>query len=304
MRILTVTLNPAIDTRYEVRNLELGEVNRVVNKVESPGGKGLNVSNVLNKLGVDIIATGFLGGSKGNFIKTELDKMIISHDFQEVQRETRTCIAIIDKNKKITEILESGEGVSLLEKENFLIKYDKLLEKVEIVDISGSLPKGLEKDFYKTLIERASKFGKRVILDTSGIALKEGIKGNPYLIKPNIDEIEYLLGKKVENINEVIECAKKIINNGVSNVMVTLGRDGGLLITPTSVYKAFIPKVKVENTVGSGDSSVAGFIYGMSKELSLEEIFKYALACGTSNAMLKNTGDIDPDVVEVLKKRD
>ena len=302
MRILTVTLNPAIDTRYEVGNLELGEVNRVVNKVESPGGKGLNVSNVLNKLGVDIIATGFLGGSKGNFIKTELDKMVISHDFQEVQRETRTCIAIIDKNKKITEILESGEEISENEKEDFINKYKSLVEKVEIVELSGSLPKGVATNFYKELIEIAKSKGKKVILDTNGDALKEGIKGNPFLIKPNVDEMEFLLNKKIENINEIIQIAKEIIANGVENVMVTLGEDGGLLITPTSVYKAFIPEVKVKNTVGSGDSSVAGFIYGMSKELSLEEIFKYALACGTSNAMLKNTGDIDPDVVEVLKK--
>jgi len=300
MKILTVTLNPAVDTRYEIDSLKLNEVNRVINKIESPGGKGLNVSNVLKKLGASLIATGFIGGTKGDFIKDKLDKKEIQHDFQEVKNETRTCLAIIDKDKKITEILENGAPVLSNEKEEFLKRYKILLEKVKIVDISGSMPKGLENNFYRTLIETASKVGKKVILDTSGEALKEGIKGNPYLIKPNVDEMEYLLNKKIENIDEVIDCANEIIKNGVENVMVTLGGEGGLLINKNYIYKAKIPKVKVENTVGSGDSSVAGFIFGLSKKLNFEEIFKNALACGTSNAMLKNTGDIDLETVSKL----
>jgi tagatose 6-phosphate kinase len=300
MKILTITLNPAVDTRYEIDNVMVGEVNRVINKVESPGGKGLNVSNVLNKLGADVIATGFLGGTKGEFIKKKLEEKEIYQDFQCVLGETRTCMAIIDNDKKITEILESGNPVSSNEKEEFLEKYSKLLEKVEIVDMSGSLPKGVPSTFYKELIEIANKMNKKVILDTSGEALKEGIKANPYLIKPNVDEMEFLLGKKIENIDEVIKNAKEIQKNGVSNVMVTLGGDGGLLITKDSVYQGTFPKVNIENTVGSGDSSVAGFIYGLSKNMSLEESFKYALACGTSNAMLKNTGDIDLDTVSRL----
>ena len=300
MRILTVTLNPAVDTRYEIDNVKVGEVNRVLNKVETPGGKGLNVSNVLNKLGADVIATGFLGGAKGTFIEEKLEMKGISKDFLKVNNETRTCMAIIDNNKKITEILESGSPVSLDEKENFIKKYSELLEKVEIVDMSGSLPKGVPSTFYKDLIDIANKLNKKVILDTSGEALKEGIKANPYLIKPNVDEMEFLLGKKIENIDEVIENAKEIQKNGVSNVMVTLGGDGGLLVTKDSVYQGTFPKVNIENTVGSGDSSVAGYIFGLSKDMSDIEKFKYALACGTSNAMLKNTGDIDIDTVSKL----
>jgi tagatose 6-phosphate kinase len=303
MKVLTITLNPAIDTRYEIKEVRVGEVNRVSNKVETPGGKGLNVSNVLNKLGAHVIATGFVGGVKGEFIKRELEKKKISHEFQDVVAETRTCMAIIDENKKITEILESGAEISSEERDDFLKKYENLLDSVEIVDISGSLPKGLKSDFYKILIEMANKKGKKVILDTSGEPLKEGIKGNPYLIKPNVDEMEFLLGKKIENLEEIIKSSKKIIDGGVSNVMVTLGGDGGLLITKNKVFRGKFPKVEIENTVGSGDSSVAGFIFGLSKKLFFEEIFKYALACGTSNAMLKNTGDIDLEVVEELKKR-
>jgi tagatose 6-phosphate kinase len=209
-------------------------------------------------------------------------------------------MAIIDQDKKITEILEGGAPISPTEKENFLKRYKKLIEEVQIIDMSGSLPAGLENDFYKTLVEIANKKGKKVILDTSGEALKEGIKGNPFLIKPNVDEMEFLLGKKLENLEEVISTAKKIISNGVSNVMVTLGGDGGLLITEDKVYKGTFPKVKIENTVGSGDSSVAGFIYGLSKDLPFEDTFKYALACGTSNAMLENTGDIEVQTVNEL----
>ncbi|MGB6130046.1 MAG: 1-phosphofructokinase [Psychrilyobacter sp.] len=300
MRILTVTLNPAVDTRYQIDKLQLNGVNRVNQKTETPGGKGLNVSNVLNKLGVDIIATGLLGGSRGAFIKTKLDERGILHNFLEVKEETRTCMAIIDEDKKITEILEVGKKISQYEINDFLKKYEILLGNVDIIDISGSLPQGVPLNFYRILIEKAVNRGKKVILDTSGEPLKEGIKGNPYLIKPNIDEMEYLLGKKIENIDEIIECAKQIISHGVSNVMVTLGEDGGLLINKKSIYIGHIPKIKVENTVGSGDSSIAGFIYGLSQDLSLDKSFKYALACGTSNAMLKNTGDIVIEDVEKL----
>jgi len=303
MKILTVTLNPAVDTRYKIDTLQTRSVNRVTNKVETAGGKGLNVSNVLKKLGTDIIATGFLGGKNGISIKSKLDEKGICHNFQEVKGETRTCMAIIDKDRKITEILESGKKITEEEKNNFLKKYEELILNVEIISISGSLPLGLDKDFYKFLIQKASKLGKKVILDTSGETLKEGIKGNPYLIKPNIDEIEYLLGKKVKNTSEVIEYANKIIKDGVSNVMVTLGGDGGLLINKDYIYKGTVPKIKIKNTVGSGDSSVAGFIFGLFQELNFEEIFKYALACGTSNAILENTGDIDiKDVKNFMDK--
>lgn len=299
MKILTVTLNPAVDTRYQIDKLEINRINRIDEKIETPGGKGLNVSNVLNKLGGDIVATGILGGSRGTFIRTKLDERGIDHDFLEVSQETRTCMAIIDEDKNITEILESGKKISQCEIDKFLKKYETLLDSVDIVDISGSLPPGIPANFYRILIEKAGSLGKKVILDTSGEPLKEGIKGNPYLIKPNIDEMEYLLGKKIENLDEIIEYAKQIINNGVSNVMVTLGGDGGLLINERSIYRGNTPNIKVENTVGSGDSSIAGFIYGLSKNLSSKECFKYALACGTSNAMLKNTGDI---IIEDVKK--
>lgn len=300
MKILTVTLNPAVDTRYQIGKLQLNGVNRVDEKIETPGGKGLNVSNVLNKLGGDIVATGMLGGNRGKFIKTKLDERGITHDFLEVSQETRTCMAIIDEDKKITEVLEIGKEISQYEIDEFLIKYEALLEGVDIVDISGSLPLGVPIDFYRLLIEKAASLGKKVILDTSGEPLKEGIKGNPYLIKPNIDEMEYLLGKKIENIDEIIKYAQKIIGNGVSNVMVTLGGDGGLFINKRSIYRGEIPKIKIENTVGSGDSSIAGVIYGLSKGLTFKESFRYALACGSSNAMLKNTGDIILDDVEKL----
>lgn len=303
MKILTVTLNPAVDTRYEVETLKQNGVNRVKNKVMSPGGKGLNVSNVLRKLGVDIIATGFLGGERGKYIKTRLDKREIIYDFQKIDGETRTCIAIIDKNKKITEILENGQEVTEGEKNAFIEKYEDLLEQVEIVAISGSLPRGLEKTFYKMIIEKAVVKGKKIFLDTSGESLKEGIKGNPYLIKPNVDEMEYLLNKKIESIDEVISYSKKLVENGISNVMVTLGEKGGILVNKDFVYRGDIPKVEIKNTVGSGDASIAGFIYGLSKSLSSEENFKYALACGTSNVMLENTGDIViEDVMELINK--
>lgn len=304
-RVLTVTLNPAIDVRYSVDNFKLGNVNRTREIEKNAGGKGINVSRIVNLLGGDILATGIVGGFTGKLFLKKLNENTIKNNFLETEYETRTCIAIIDKNiDGITEILESGKGdmeVCRL----FIERYLEILEdkNIKVICGSGSLLRGIDPLIYNILIEEANKREVKFILDTSGETLIKGIEAKPFLIKPNKEELEDIFGKKLESVEEIVDATKELMKRGVQNVMVTLGGDGALLVTPTRIYRGTFPKVEIKNTVGSGDSTVGGFAYALSQEKELEECFKLGIACGTTNAMLDSTGTIDMDILnEILPK--
>lgn len=301
-RVLTVTLNPAIDVRYNVENFRLGNVNRTQGIEKNAGGKGINVSRIINLLGGDILATGIVGGFTGKLFLKKLNENSIKNSFLETEYETRTCIAIIDeKIDGITEVLESGKGD--MEVCNlFVKKYLEILEdkEIKVVCGSGSLLKGIDPLVYNTLIEEGNRRGIKFILDTSGETLVKGIDAKPFLIKPNQEELEDILGRKLNSIEEIVEAAKELMTRGAENVMVTLGGAGALLVTPEKVYRGTFPKVEIKNTVGSGDSTVGGFAYALSQGKELSECFKLGIACGTTNAMLDSTGTIDMEILNTI----
>ncbi|MCP4176270.1 MAG: 1-phosphofructokinase [bacterium] len=300
-KILTITLNPAIDTRYCFDSFQMGEINRVSQIGKYAGGKGLNVSKVLTKLKTGVLATGFLGGKTGELIAQKAEKSNIDCRFVLIEGESRVCIAIINtKTGIITEILESGPSIKQNEKNIFLNTFINLVKDVDVITISGSIPKGLPDDFYCQLVDESIKLGKKVILDSSGIYLKKAIKSGPFLIKPNIEEFEYLTNKQNQGFKDLLKNSKFILDKGVKNILLTLGGDGALFISKEKRLKLEVPKVIIKNSVGSGDATLAGFAYGVNSKLSIVDSIKYALACGTSNAMLNQTGDIDLDIVEDL----
>ncbi|MBE5910071.1 1-phosphofructokinase [Pseudobutyrivibrio sp.] len=309
--ILTVTLNAAIDKRYVVENFQEGEVNRVLECEYVPGGKGLNVSKPLAIAGADVVATGFVGGHAGAYICDRLKDFKVKDGFYRVAAESRSCINIWDTaKKKQTEFLEPGFVIDEKDWKGFEEKFKELAKDAEVVTISGSVPKGLDSSAYKKLISIVKDLGKKVILDTSGKLLTEAVEEIPYMIKPNIDEIAMLTGEKI-NVDapnffeDVIAAAKRVHNMGVKLVVVSLGADGSLMVCDDGVFRAIVPRVDAVNTVGCGDSMIAGFALGISEGLSPVETMRKASAISAASAMTEETGRFNiSDMKNILHQID
>ncbi|HHX67736.1 MAG: 1-phosphofructokinase [Miniphocaeibacter sp.] len=303
--IVTVTLNPSIDISYRLEEFLIDGVNRTNKVSKTPGGKGLNVTRVLKQLKADVLATGFLGGRTGEFLEDGLKELSINTKFLQVKGNTRNCIAILHEGKQ-TEILESGEEISKEEQEEFFRLFEKIIEKASVVTISGSVPPGIASDYYEELLKIASRNNIKVILDTSGNSLKNIVLNSeikPYCIKPNETEIKQIEGKEINTKKELIEYLKSKIFNEIELVVVTMGGEGALVKYKDEFYNVEIPKIKVVNPVGSGDSTVAGIAYGLENNLNIEETIKYAMTCGILNTMEEKTGFINVNEVENIKNQ-
>lgn len=289
--ILTVTLNAAIDKRYVVEGYKVGEVNRVKECAYTPGGKGLNVSKPAAIYGAEVVATGFVGGHAGHYIEDALKPFGIKSEFYHMESESRSCINIWDEvNQVQTEFLEPGFTVTEEDFQGFVEKFKGLVAQADVVAMSGSVPKGLDGTAYQKLVRIVKDAGKKVILDTSGKLLEMGIEAKPTMIKPNIDEIRMLTGKECNNLDEILEAAKEIHSNGVELVAVSLGAKGSVLVSDSGVYQAKVPKVDAVNTVGCGDSMIAGFALGLSEGVAVEGILRKASAISAAAAMREETG--------------
>lgn len=298
--ILVINLNASVDKRYKMKDLIKGEVMRAAEVDNTPGGKGIHVANVATILGEDCIATGYLGGKSGEFISEKLQDYGIKQDFVQVAGETRSCLAIITESGVQTEILEPGPTVTQEEQEAFLAKYQELLSKATVVAASGSMPKGLPGDFYGQLINLARKAGKPFLLDTSGEALIQGIKAQPYFVKPNNDEIKVLVGAELRSDEDIVHVLQKFMEDGIKLPVISLGAQGSMAGYNQHVYKITVPKIQCKNPVGSGDSFVAGIAVGIERGMAIEDVLSLGAACGTANAMEDESGFVRKEVVEEL----
>lgn len=300
--ILTITLNPSIDKRYNIEDFQKDKIFRVNDYEYTVGGKGLNVTKVIKSFSERVKATGLLGGSGGKFIEDGLNEMNIDHNFVSIDGETRSCLAILSKDGSQTEILEKGPFISAEELNSFNNLYDKLSNEVNIICASGSLPSGLPNDMYKDMILLGKKRGKKFILDTSGEALKCGIEAGPYLVKPNKEELEKLSGISIRNESDIIKASEYLLDKGIKIIVVSLGKDGAMVFEEDSIYKVRIPKIKAVNSVGSGDSMIAGFAISLSRGYDFQKMLRLGAACGTANAMESQTGKVDIENVNKVMK--
>lgn len=289
--ILTVTLNAAIDKRYVVEEYKPGQVNRVKECAYTPGGKGLNVSKPASIAGAEVVATGFVGGYSGKYIEAALQPFGIQSEFYHLEAESRSCINIWDeKNQQQTEFLEPGFTVSEEEFQGFLEKFRQLVKKASVVTMSGSAPKGVPVDCYKRMVEICKEESRKVILDTSGAFLEQGISALPTMIKPNQDEIKMLTGKTCDSLDDIIDAATKLHKTGIEIVAVSLGGDGCIVACKDGIYRGIVPRIDAVNTVGCGDSMISGFALGLAENLSIEETIRKASAISAASAMREETG--------------
>lgn len=299
--ITTVTLNASIDKAYHMeQGIQNGTVMRVETCRNSAGGKGLNVVRIVKLCGEEGKATGFVGGFNGAYLEMLLDQDQVPHQFVKIEGETRSCINILDPKYGSTEYLEPGCTVTEQEEEQFLRNFETIIKDSDIVTISGSVPKGVSKEIYQKLIEQAKNMGKAVILDTSGELLKHGLKAKPTMVKPNKDEIEMLFQTKIDKEEDVIDYAKKIHEMGIPYVVISLGKDGAVLVCEEGIYHGKPPKIEAVNTVGCGDSMVGAFAVALSRLSSPEEALRYAVATATAAALSPNTGDFQKEIQETI----
>ncbi|ACJ33843.1 Fructose-1-phosphate kinase [Anoxybacillus flavithermus WK1] len=281
MMIYTCTLNPSVDYVVEAQQIELGKLNRATKTSYFPGGKGINVSRVLKRLHIHNIALGFIGGFTGQFIADELKREHILTDFITVRGQTRLNIKL--KGERETEINGEGPVISDEHKEALIDKI-KQLKKGDILVLAGSLPPSIDDTFYVMMMEEAKKRKVAVVVDTSGSALKQAIAYEPFLLKPNQMELGELFGVSIHSRDQIIEYGKKLIDNGVQHVIVSLAGDGAILFHKDVILIAQAPKGMVKNSVGAGDSMVAGFLAAYVNEAPLEEAFRYSVAAGSATA--------------------
>ncbi|MEG6565783.1 1-phosphofructokinase [Thermoanaerobacterium saccharolyticum] len=301
--VTTVTVNPAIDRTLIVNDFRLGAVNRVSRTIIDAGGKGINVAKNLKNLGCDVKCLGFMGPN-GKYIENVLKDSGIDCRFVRIKSDIRTNIKIVDViSHTYTDINEAGPDVSQDEMEKLISSINEHVDLSDVIVLSGSLLPNMEEDFYKQIIEKVNAKGAKVILDADGDALKLGIEGKPYMIKPNINELRRVSKKNLESVDEIIEEGVRIIESGISIVAVSMGGSGSIVVTKEKAYKVRPIKVQVKGTVGAGDAYVAGFAYGLSENLPVEDTIKIASSASTSVIMREGTKACSLKDVEELKKK-
>lgn len=287
--VYTITLNPALDRTLWLEKIQPDESNRIEKEQRYAGGKGIDVSKVLTSLDVSNKALGFVGGFAGEELEGRLLNEGMSCDFIRISRETRTNIIVNDMSTGSQTVFSaSGPEIKPYELMQMIHKVEKL-EKPDIVIISGSLPPGIHPEIYRKIIEIAKSREAKVILDTDGDALKVGIQGFPDTIKPNVHELSRLVDMKLITMDEIIRAAQSVHKQGVGIVLVSMGAKGILLFSRKERYLASPPKVKVKNTIGAGDSAVAGFVYGLVRGKSLKKALINAVAAGTATTLRPGT---------------
>ncbi|AKX93367.1 tagatose-6-phosphate kinase [Moorella thermoacetica] len=299
--ITTVTTNVAIDKTYIVDNFSLNGVFRVKQVLAQAGGKGLNVARVIHNLGEEVIATGFIGGYTGSYIKEIMAREGMKEDFVVIEGESRICINILDPvGKTQTELLEPGPDVSQTDAQKLVDKVKELASSSKVVTISGSLTRGLAPGFYSLLIEVINQAGAMAILDTSGAAFIEGIKARPYMVKPNQQEAETLAGHPLKEVDDQKKFLMKLLESGVQVAVLSLGGDGALVATENDFFKVIPPRVQAINTVGCGDAFVAGFAVGLARGEGVTGAARLATAAASASATRWQTGQCQVELVNKL----
>ena len=281
--IYTITFNPAVDLVIQVPNCQLGTLNRSKGEEYVAGGKGINMSIVLKWLGIDNIATGFLGGFSGKYIKEYLENEGILPRFISVEGITRINVKV--KGEMETEINAAGPAVNAEKFQQLMNYFEDVLKEEDIVFLAGNAAPGLDEMSYVEIVKLCYTRGAKLVLDTTKDFLLSCLPYYPFIIKPNQHELEELFGVKIQTKEEVIAYALKLQEKGARNVLISCGGDGAHLITETGkVFTSNVPTGTLINSVGAGDSMLAGFMAKFIETSDYKESLKQGAAAGSATA--------------------
>jgi 1-phosphofructokinase family hexose kinase len=304
--ILTVTLNPALDRTMTVPNFQAGFRHRATDTVILPGGKGINVARAVKTLGRPVIATGFLGGRKGDQILADLNGEGILSDFVRIEDESRLSTAVVDPaTNAVTEITEHGPEIRPEEMDLLYEKLEYLGKAADIVIIAGSVPRGLDDDCYARVIQRLRRLGVKIFFYTYGEPLRQGIKAGPDYVFPKLVEAEKVIGYEFTGMEDRIQAARRMREMGAGSVVVTfrygcvaeLVEEGG-----SRTFIGTMPKVDVISPMGWGDALVGGYAVRLMEGDAPLECLRFGLGCAAANLIQYGAGLFSPaDAVELAR---
>jgi 1-phosphofructokinase family hexose kinase len=302
--IVTVTLNAAIDRTLTVPNFQLNQRHRASAGLTLAGGKGINVARALKRLGVPVVATGLAGGRTGTRVVEELTSEAILNDFVRIEDESRTSTAVVDPTaSSYTEINEWGPHVEPDELEHLREKLRYLSSGADFVVLAGSLPRGVDADFYGDLIRELNRRQVPTVLDAEGEPLRLGLEAEPFLVPPNQREAEALVGQEFYEHQDFSLALDHIAELGARNVLITNEtgcfarlRDG----RKTLRYRVLAPQIEPVSTVGSGDVLLAGYVAAQLEGRPTEDALRSAVAAGAASTLELGAGRLDPRVASQL----
>ena len=298
--IYTITFNPALDYIVKMEDLNVGHVNRTESEEIYAGGKGINVSIVLKNLGVENTALGYIAGFTGKEIERRVKEFGCSTDFIELENGM-SRINVKIKSSKESEINGSGPDITDKALNELYNKLDAL-KADDILVLAGSIPKTLPKNIYENIMKRLDAKGIKFVVDTTGELLMNVLKYKPFLIKPNHHELAELFNVKLESKEDIVKYAKELVKMGAQNVVISMAGDGAILVdSDLNVTMSDVPKGVLKNSVGAGDSMVAGFITGYLKNNNIVDAFKMGVATGSASAFSEGLATEDK-VYELLKQ--
>ena len=285
--IYTLTINPSLDYVMEMNELNVGQMNRSKNTYLLPGGKGINVSQVLRSLGIDNVAILPVAGFTGEKLLNLLSKKEMTYDALPLTTgDTRINVKVLAEEE--TELNAAGPEISEHEQNALMEKLTKLSQGDYLI-LSGSVPRNLGDHFYAHIMEKLANKKVKIVVDTIGENFRNALTKKPFLVKPNKEELEALFDTKAHTPAELLNLAKEVQKMGAQNVLLSKGAEGAILLTEShEVYEAAAPKGEVVNTVGAGDSMVAGFLAGYIQTGDMEKSLKWGIAAGSASAYSKN----------------
>ena len=279
--IYTVTFNPSLDYSVHVDNLQLGRLNRMTSESIHVGGKGINVSIVLTRMGVPNVALGFIAGFTGEQIQNGMNELGCDTDFIQLPSGF-SRINIKLSNGEETEINGAGPGISKEDFDQLMIRINRLKPGDTLV-LAGSTPTSLPQNIYEHILDYVDTKTVRVIVDTTSYLLRRTLPYRPYLIKPNLIELGELFDRPLDEYDDIVCCAQHLQEEGARNVLVSMGSHGALLLTEDGhIMEAPAPAGDVVDTIGAGDSMVAGFIAGYMERGSYVDAFRKGIAAGSA----------------------